>query len=55
MTQSKTADVIIVGGGVHGASAAWHLAKEGVKVVLFEAQYLSAGGSGRSEIGRAHV
>ncbi len=51
MTQSKTADVIIVGGGVHGASAAWHLAKEGVKVVLFEAQYLSAGGSGRSAAG----
>ena len=51
MTQSKTADVIIVGGGVHGASAAWHLVKEGVKVVLFEAQYLSAGGSRRSAAG----
>lgn len=51
MSGSKTADAIIVGGGVHGCSAAWHLAKEGLKVVLFEANYLSSGGSGRSAAG----
>ena len=47
----KTADVIIVGGGVHGASTAYELAKAGVKVVLFEKEYLGSGGSGRSAAG----
>lgn len=47
----KTADVIIVGGGVHGASTCYQLAKAGVKVVLFEKGYLSSGGSGRSAAG----
>jgi len=47
----KSADVIIVGGGVHGASTAYQLAKEGVRVVLFEKQYLGSGGSGRSAAG----
>jgi len=46
-----TADVAIIGGGVHGCSVAWHLAKEGLKVVLFERDYLSSGGSGRSAAG----
>ena len=48
----KTADVIIVGGGVHGASTAYELAKAGVNVVLFEKEYLGSGGSGRSAAGR---
>lgn len=47
----KTADVIVVGGGVHGASTAYELAKAGVKVVLFEKEYLGSGGSGRSAAG----
>lgn len=51
MNGNRTADAIIVGGGVHGCSAAWHLAKEGLNVVLFEANYLSSGGSGRSAAG----
>jgi sarcosine oxidase subunit beta len=48
---NKTADVIIVGGGVHGAAAAYYLSKEGVKVALFEKEYLSSGSSGRSAAG----
>jgi len=47
----NTADVAIIGGGVHGCSVAWHLAKEGLKVVLFERDYLSSGASGRSAAG----
>lgn len=47
----NTADVIIVGGGVHGAASAYELAKAGVKTVLFERKYLSAGGSGRCAAG----
>ena len=31
------ADIVVVGGGVHGASTAWHLAKRGVgNIVLLE-------------------
>lgn len=52
MSEKRTADAIIVGGGVHGAAAAYYLAKAGVKdVVLFERKYLSSGGSGRSAAG----
>ncbi|MDL2263569.1 FAD-binding oxidoreductase [Synergistaceae bacterium OttesenSCG-928-I11] len=51
MSEKKTADAIIVGGGVHGAAAAYYLAKAGVDVVLFEKEYLSSGGSGRSAAG----
>jgi len=52
MSGRRTADAIIVGGGVHGASAAYYLKKAGIKdVVLFEKDYLSSGGSGRSAAG----
>jgi sarcosine oxidase subunit beta len=52
MSEKRIADAIIVGGGVHGASAAYHLIRAGVKnVVLFEKEYLSSGGSGRSAAG----
>lgn len=51
MTRKRTADVIVVGGGVHGCSAAWNLACAGLDVVLFESGYLSSGGSGRSAAG----
>jgi len=50
----RTADVAIIGGGVHGCSIAWHLAKEGVDTVLFERDYLSSGASGRSAAGIRH-
>ena len=44
----KTADVVVVGGGIAGTSTAYHLTKLGVKnVVLVEQQYTPFGGSGR--------
>ncbi|GAB4398973.1 MAG: FAD-binding oxidoreductase [Anaerolineales bacterium] len=45
----KTADIIIIGGGVMGASAAYHLAQRGVKnVVLLEKEkYFGTGATGR--------
>jgi glycine/D-amino acid oxidase-like deaminating enzyme len=44
-----TADVVIVGGGVTGASIAFHLASRGVRrVVVLERAFLAAGGTGRS-------
>src|SRR5205809_2333988 len=46
---ADTADVVVVGGGVNGASIAWALASRGVKrVVLCEKGSLASGASGRS-------
>jgi glycine/D-amino acid oxidase-like deaminating enzyme len=44
----ETFDVGIVGAGVHGASAAFHLASRGVKPVIFERWAPAAGPTGRS-------
>src|SRR5512143_996076 len=45
---SNTADVIIIGAGVHGASLAFHLARRGVKAVVLEKKFVAAGATGRS-------
>jgi gamma-glutamylputrescine oxidase len=45
---SSTPDVAIVGGGLTGASAAYHLAKMGIRTVLLEAGLVGDGASGRT-------
>ena len=45
---SETFDVGIVGGGIHGAAAAYHLAGRGVSVALFERGTPGSGPTGRS-------
>jgi sarcosine oxidase subunit beta len=45
---TNTADVIIIGGGIHGASLAFHLARRGAKPLLLEKKHLAAGATGRS-------
>ncbi len=45
---AQTADVIIIGGGVHGASLAFHLAQRGVKPLVLEKKFVAAGATGRS-------
>jgi gamma-glutamylputrescine oxidase len=45
---SLTADVLIIGGGFTGLSAAAHLAKAGVSVVLLEQHRFGDGASGRN-------
>jgi sarcosine oxidase, subunit beta len=45
---TNTADVIIIGAGVHGASLAFHLAKRGVKACILEKKFIASGATGRS-------
>jgi glycine/D-amino acid oxidase-like deaminating enzyme len=46
---SRTAEVVIIGGGVTGASIAFHLAAAGVRdILLLERRFLASGGTGRS-------
>ncbi len=46
---SRTADVVVIGGGIQGASVAWHLTRRGVTdVVILEKETLASGCSGRT-------
>jgi gamma-glutamylputrescine oxidase len=42
------ADVVVLGGGMAGCSAALHLAKRGYRVAVLEARFVGYGASGRS-------
>lgn len=44
----RSADVVIIGGGVMGASAAFHLAEAGVEVVLVERGLLGSGSTSKA-------
>ena len=45
---TETADVIVVGAGVQGASLAFHLARRGTNVLVVERETVAAGATGRS-------
>ncbi|HEX6844494.1 MAG TPA: FAD-dependent oxidoreductase [Actinomycetota bacterium] len=45
---TTTVDVAVIGAGVHGAAAAFHLARRGVSVVLIERWQPAGGPTGRS-------
>jgi gamma-glutamylputrescine oxidase len=48
LTESRRADVAVIGGGYTGLSAALHLAEAGVDVVVLEAERVGWGASGRN-------
>jgi len=49
---TKKANIVIIGGGISGCSAAYNLAKKGVKgIVVLEKSYLSSGATGRCGAG----
>jgi glycine/D-amino acid oxidase-like deaminating enzyme len=48
MNMEKTADTIIIGGGIHGVSTAFHLAERGLKVLVIEKNTLASAATGRS-------
>lgn len=43
-----TADVVVVGGGISGASSAFRLAERGLRVALVEKRFIAAGSTGKS-------
>ncbi|MFZ5854359.1 MAG: NAD(P)/FAD-dependent oxidoreductase [Chloroflexota bacterium] len=45
---TETADVIVVGAGVQGASLAFHLARRGLRVLVLERGTVASGATGRS-------
>jgi glycine/D-amino acid oxidase-like deaminating enzyme len=45
---SDTADAIIIGGGIHGASLAFHLTRRGLRPLVLERRFVAAGATGRS-------
>src|SRR4026209_610425 len=45
----RTADFVIIGGGVHGARLAFHLArKKAGRILLIEKKFIASGPTGRS-------
>ncbi|WP_026476086.1 NAD(P)/FAD-dependent oxidoreductase [Alkaliphilus transvaalensis] len=49
---NKTAEVVIIGGGISGVAIAYNLAKKGVKdIVVIEKEYLTSGATGRCGAG----
>ncbi|TDV16581.1 NAD(P)/FAD-dependent oxidoreductase [Paraburkholderia caballeronis] len=43
---AQEADVLVIGGGLHGSSSAFHLARRGASVIVLEADYVARHSSG---------
>ncbi len=47
-SMTETADVVVIGAGIHGASLAFHLASRGLKPLVVEQKAAASGATGRS-------
>ena len=47
MTKTNSYDVIVIGGGIIGTATGYYLSKSGLRVMLLEKDYLTAGSTGR--------
>jgi sarcosine oxidase subunit beta len=54
MSETKGAQVVVIGGGVTGLSAAWWLARSGVKVLVLDKGIVGWEASGRNGGGASH-
>ena len=45
---AETADAVIIGAGIHGASLAFHLARRGLRPTVLERRFVAAGATGRT-------
>jgi glycine/D-amino acid oxidase-like deaminating enzyme len=45
---AESADVVVIGAGIHGASTAFHLARRGARVTVLDAHTAGSGATGRS-------
>lgn len=45
---AKISDVLIIGGGIHGASLAFQLIKKNLRPIVIERKFIAAGATGRS-------
>ena len=48
LLESIVTDVVIVGGGISGISAAYHCAKQGLKTILIEKETIASGSAGKN-------
>jgi glycine/D-amino acid oxidase-like deaminating enzyme len=46
LSADLSVDVAVIGGGITGLTAAWHLARQGARVAVFEAEVIGSGASG---------
>jgi glycine/D-amino acid oxidase-like deaminating enzyme len=45
---TESADVVVIGAGIHGASTAFHLAQRGARVIVLDAHSAASGATGKS-------
>lgn len=48
MSVPRTADIVVIGGGITGVATAYNLSRHGLKVALLEKEKLAAGSTGRT-------
>ena len=55
LTEPTRCEIVVIGGGLTGLSAALHLARKGHQVTLLESHTIGFGGSGRNTDRKSNV